>query len=87
MRKFLSFVMCAVLTAALIISQTGCSEKTEKVEKTSYYMDTICKITVYDMEDMSEEKAGAAIDEAFALSLIHISSGLSPHRPAAAGSP
>lgn len=67
MRKFLSFVMCAVLTAALIISQTGCSEKTEKVEKTSYYMDTICKITVYDMEDMSEEKAGAAIDEAFAL--------------------
>ena len=30
-------------------------------------MDTICKITVYDMEDMSEEKAGAAIDEAFAL--------------------
>lgn len=67
MRKFLSFVMCAVLTAALIISQTGCGEKTEKVEKTSYYMDTICTITVYDMDDMSEEAAGKAIDAAFAL--------------------
>ncbi len=67
MRKFLSLLMCAALAAALIISQTGCGEKTEKVEKTSYYMDTICQITIYDMEDMSQEKAEKAIDTAFAL--------------------
>lgn len=67
MRKFLSILLCAVMTAALIITQTGCGGKAEKVEKSSYYMDTICSITVYDMDGMSEEAAGEAIDAAFAL--------------------
>lgn len=70
MRKFLSFILCAAMIASLIITQTGCGEKPEKagkVEKSSYYMDTICSITIYDMEGMSEEAAGAAIDEAFSL--------------------
>jgi thiamine biosynthesis lipoprotein len=64
MKKIL-MTLCLITT--LIISQTACTEKTEPVEKTSYYMDTICKITVYDMEEMSEENAAAAIDAAFAL--------------------
>lgn len=59
------FFPCLLLVLTLIITQTGCGEK--PVEKTSYYMDTVCEITIYDMDGMSEETAGKAIDGAFAL--------------------
>ena len=56
------------LTAIIIISQTGCAGKTkEPVVRQSFYFDTVCSIAVYDMADMDEEKANAAIDEAFQL--------------------
>lgn len=57
----------AVITALTItiISQTGCVKKTEPVTKESFYFDTICQVTVYDMKDMSEENAKAVIDKAF----------------------
>lgn len=66
MKKLITLMLISALTITTIISQTGCAEK-EPVEKTSYYMDTICKITIYDMEDMSEEAAGKAIDDTFSL--------------------
>ena len=58
-----------LLTAVfMIISQAGCGRKTaEPVTKQSFYFDTVCSISVYDMEEMSEEKAMAAIDAAFKL--------------------
>lgn len=55
------------MALTLIITQTGCSEKTEPVSKNSYYMDTMCKIDIFDMENMSEENANDVISEAFAL--------------------
>ena len=66
MKKISRLMAVLVFTATLIITQTGCGG-VEKIEKSSYYMDTICSITIYDMEDMSEENANAAIDSAFGL--------------------
>ena len=66
MKKISRLMAVLVFTATLIITQTGCGGA-EKIEKSSYYMDTICSITIYDMEDMSEENANAAIDSAFGL--------------------
>ncbi len=66
MKKISRLLAVLVFTATLIITQTGCGG-VEKITKTSYYMDTICDITIYDMEDMSEENANAAIDAAFNL--------------------
>lgn len=66
-KKIIAVSVVISMTLTLIITQTGCTEKNEPVSKTSYYMDTMCQIDIYDMEDMSEEKASAAIDTAFAL--------------------
>lgn len=66
MKKFSRLLAVMIFTVTLIITQTGCGG-VEKVAKSSYYMDTICEITIYDMEDMSEENANAAIDSAFSL--------------------
>lgn len=56
------------IAAFMIISLFGCGSKTaEPVSKNSFYFDTICSIAVYDMDGMTEEKAGAVIDEAFRL--------------------
>ena len=65
MKKCFIVTALAVMTFAIIITQSGCTEK--PVSKTSYYMDTVCEITIYDMEDMSQERADDAIDQAFAL--------------------
>ncbi len=67
MKKFLTLLLTISMVTTLIISQTACAGKTEKVEKDSYYMDTMCRISIYDMKDMDEEKAESAIDAAFAL--------------------
>ena len=66
MKKISRLLAVFVFTVTLIITQTGCGG-VEKVTKTSYYMDTICDITIYDMVDMSEERANEAIDSAFGL--------------------
>ena len=65
MKKIVSAVMICALTALLIIPQTGCLGKTDKVTKESFYFDTTCQITVYNMKDMSEDNANNAIDKAF----------------------
>ena len=50
-----------------IIAQAGCSAAAEPVSKQSFYFDTVCQITVYDMEEMSTERAESVIDDAFSL--------------------
>ncbi|MDO5303775.1 MAG: FAD:protein FMN transferase [Clostridia bacterium] len=67
MKKTITLTLSLVFVIALIITQTGCSGKTEPVSKTSYYMDTICEITIYDMDDMSQDAAASVIDDAFSL--------------------
>ena len=69
-RRFLAAVL---VTALMIITQTGCAGKSEgsseaavPVSKDSFYFDTICSIAVFDMDDMSDENARNAIDAAFA---------------------
>ena len=61
-------MIAAVSAVFLIITQSGCGSKTaEPVSKQSFYFDTVCSISVYDMEEMSKEGAQSAIDEAFKL--------------------
>jgi len=67
MKKILSLALIVSLTATMIITQTGCEKKVDPVTKTSYYFDTVCQITIYDMDGMSEETAGTAISKAFKL--------------------
>lgn len=63
MKKIKKLLLTAVLLSALIISQTGCGSE-EPVSKTSYYLDTICQIDIYSME---EEEADRIIQGAFSL--------------------
>ncbi len=65
MKKLLSIVAILTMTITIIITQTGCTEK--PISKTSYYMDTLCQITIYDMENMGQQQAESAIDSAFQL--------------------
>ena len=56
--------MIFCLTLGLALPLAGCG-KTEPVTKESYYFDTVCDITIYDMEGMSEDRAEKAIRGAF----------------------
>lgn len=67
MKRTILTLLLLTMTLGLIITQTSCTEKSEPVSKTSYYLDTICKISIYDMANMSEENAEKVIDKAFAL--------------------
>lgn len=64
MKKYYSIILTTLLIVLIIITQTGCG-KVEPVTKTSYYLDTVCDITIYNMEDMSEVRAKEAIDKGF----------------------
>ena len=67
MKKMISAGLVLALVAVLIIPQTGCLGKNEPVSKESFYFDTTCKIDVYDMKNMSDDNANAAITKAFKL--------------------
>ena len=57
-----------VIIATVIITQTACknTKDVEPVSKEGYYLDTVCKISIYDMDgDLDKEKAEAAIDKAY----------------------
>lgn len=58
----LTLIAAVILT---IIPQTGCSSNSEPVSKDSYYFDTSCRISIYDMKGMSEKRAGDVISDAF----------------------
>lgn len=63
-------ILGIVLSVCLIIAQTGCAgtaEKQDPVTKQSFYFDTVCSITIYDMKGMTQENAAAVIDDAFSL--------------------
>ncbi len=57
----------AIAIVLVIIPQTSCASKSaEPVEKQSYYLDTICTISVFDMKGgMTKAKAEKAIDATF----------------------
>ena len=57
-----------VIIATVIITQTACknTKDVEPVSKEGFYLDTVCKISIYDMDgDLDKEKAEAAIDKAY----------------------
>ena len=57
-----------VIIATVIITQTACknTKDVEPVSKEGFYLDTACKISIYDMDgDLDKEKAEAAIDKAY----------------------
>ncbi len=57
-----------LLTVIMITALPGCAAATQDpVARQSFYFDTICSITIYDMEKMTEESAAKAIDKAFKL--------------------
>lgn len=73
MKKF--FTILLILTI-LIIPQLGCNaqENNQGIEKTGFYLDTVCRITVYSMEgtegmsdEEKEKEALLKITEAFKL--------------------
>lgn len=79
MKKFIKIMAAIVISTLVIIPQTGCGKKTETsqngnggsaesvepVSKDSFYFDTVCQVTVYDMKDMSGENAEKVIEKAF----------------------
>lgn len=64
-------VALVILVAVLALMLTACGSANEKVKnamtKESYYFDTICRISIYNMKNMSDEHAEKAIDGAFRL--------------------
>lgn len=62
--KILKIPILTFVLLLLILSQTACRGEAEPVSKTSYYLDTICQVDIYDME---EDEANRLIDGAFAI--------------------
>ena len=57
-----------VIIATVIITQTACknTKDVEPVSKEGFYLDTVCKISIYDMDgNLDKEKAEAAINKAY----------------------
>ncbi len=61
MSKKFKVMPVLLLVMSIIISQTACSKKTNQstdpVQKSGFYLDTVCNLTIYDMKDMSEGNA------------------------------
>jgi len=57
-----------IIIATVIITQTACkkTQEVEPISKEGFYLDTVCKISIYDMDgDLNQKKAEAAIDKAY----------------------
>ncbi|MDY6037552.1 MAG: FAD:protein FMN transferase [Eubacterium sp.] len=71
--KSIKFILTVFLVLCIIISQTACSKKSnptqniDPVQKGGFYLDTVCNITIYQMDKMSESSANEVIDGAFKL--------------------
>lgn len=65
MKKKITMMLSILIVSALIIPQTGCTEKTNPYSKEGYYLDTVCNITIYGMDNMSEDNAAKAIEKAY----------------------
>lgn len=64
-KKILLAALAAVSIAAAFALAGCASTRPDPVTKQSYYFDTVCQITIYDMKDMSSERAADAIQTAF----------------------
>ena len=64
-RKIIGFVLVLSLFSLTMLGFAGCGSKSrEPVSKEDYYFDTICTISIYDMEEMNESNANKIINEA-----------------------
>lgn len=66
-KKKLIRLLLSAAVVALIITQTGCADKeVEPVEQESYYLDTVCDVSVYEINGgLNKDAANAAIDKAY----------------------
>lgn len=69
----------ALLAAAVIITQCGCADRNEPVSAEGYYLDTFCRITIYDMPGAGNSEKQAVINDMFA-ECAHYESMLSATR-------
>ena len=60
------YIVLPLLLILLIISQTGCSSTPQPVERENYFLDTTCKISIYDTNEGSDD-AEDIISEAWKL--------------------
>lgn len=60
-------IIITAIVLLVIITQIGCHSHAAPVEKEDYYLDTVCKISVYEIKGKYDvNKANKAIDAAFA---------------------
>jgi thiamine biosynthesis lipoprotein len=66
-RRYAKILMVLAIISTMIITQTACGKKdVEPVEDQSYYLDTVCKLSIYEIDGgLSEKKANKAIDAAW----------------------
>ena len=62
----LSVCFRAFIVAAVIITQCGCTDRSAPVSGEGYYLDTICRITIYDLPGKGERAKREVIDSMFA---------------------
>lgn len=66
MKNIYKAILVFIVLILVIIPQTGCGQKEiTPISKESFYFDTICKITIFQMDDMTEDNAKSVIDKAF----------------------
>ena len=64
-KKIIGFVLAVSLFSLTLLGITGCGSKSQDpVSKEGYYFDTICTISIYDMENMNESNANKVIEGA-----------------------
>ena len=67
-KQIIKLSLIFVIIATVIITQTACknTKDVEPVSKEGFYLDTVCKISIYDMDgNLDKEKAEAAINKAY----------------------
>lgn len=65
-KKTIGTILIAFSSAAMIITQSGCSSsRPEPVSLDGFFFDTVCNISIYEMEDMSRGRALSVIDSAY----------------------
>ncbi len=64
-KRITELVAVFAVIISIIITQTGCERKMEPQSGDGFYLDTLCRITIYAMNNPDEQEAGKLIKEAF----------------------
>ena len=67
-RQTIKLSLLFIIIATVIITQTAChnTKDVEPISKEGFYLDTVCKLSVYDMKGgLDADRANKAIDKAY----------------------